>query len=881
MRTPLLSRIAALLAAVSVSISTYAQSRSDDDSVERTLKLLKAPSTPAEYWDAVKFSLNVGRHADAAMYIDKLLASDPPIELLITIRERDAADYFPKLAANPDLQQRAIELLRVTERAAQERARDPERIEKFIGYLTRSGQHRAYALVQLRNAGPDAISHLLSALRNPAQGQRSVILDSMQKLDSSALPPLVAALSASDTSLVADVVEVLGALGDLDTVPHLRYVAESREVTPALQLQARLAVERIVHVPYANLPTAVEALTAQAERYYLHRVELHASSAGTVRLWRWVEPEGLKSQQVSSSYAEEYLGMNLARQALTLNSKYEPAQIVLLSLALEKEAERVGIDQPLPEGPNHASAASLAAGPELLLKVAARAIEEGHSAVVLSALRSLSKVGDSNLLASHGGAPSPVIRALNMSDRRIQFAAAEAILSLRPEQPPPGAGTVMALLAQALGTEGTPRALIIDPDSSRAGNLTALATEAGYRARFVLNAADGLNQAVTTPDLDAIFIDANVYSPELTPAVAAFRSDPRTIGVPIYVLGEGPSVRPVDPLDLSLQRGEVDLALQMLRQFGDEVATSSIDAGSIASIQEQVDESIRVIRRAGRDIQLLPPSRVFFSVLQREIDLIAQRVRLAKTNDEVRETLLKATDQLHERVRRAASHQPGPNQVTARTVAYPGARALSKFERRYSRVRFMVRPESVEVLKLQLDSAAPTLQRTPLTAAERADQARRAAAWLARIALGEIRGLDVRAAESAIISALSDESIGPDAMVAASRIPSAAAQSALGRVVLSESTTPALRIEAARQMAFSLRRFGVLISTLDSTELYELLGRTTEPVFYQALAAITGSMKPHVSETGQQLLQLATPPFVRQAAPVAAPPVPGDVETNP
>src|SRR5262245_60347020 len=153
MNSPLKHCIIATLLVGLFTSSVIGQDRTRNESVEKTLKLLKAPVTPAELWDAIKFSLNVGKHADAALYLDRFLASDPPAELLLMIRERDAGEYFPKLAATPELQQRAIELLRLIERAAQDRARDPERIQKFIDYLSRTPQHRAYGISQLRNAG--------------------------------------------------------------------------------------------------------------------------------------------------------------------------------------------------------------------------------------------------------------------------------------------------------------------------------------------------------------------------------------------------------------------------------------------------------------------------------------------------------------------------------------------------------------------------------------------------------------------------------------------------------------------------------------------------------------------------------------------------------
>jgi CheY-like chemotaxis protein len=882
MNSPLKHCIIASLLAGLFTTSVIGQDRTRNESVEKTLKLLKAPVTPAELWDAIKFSLNVGKHADAALYLDRFLASDPPAELLLTIRERDAGEYFPKLAATPELQQRAIELLRLIERAAQDRARDPERIQKFIDYLSRTPQHRAYGISQLRNAGPYAVPHLLAALSDPSLAEHHmVILQAMQKLDSSAVPPLVAALAAPDMALVTDVVEVLSVLGDADTVPHLRYLAEAPEVPQAIQSRVRSAIERIMDVRYADLPSAPEMITAQAERYYQHKVDLKVSSAGTVQLWRWIPPEGLKVQDVLPSYAEAYFGLGHCRQVLALNPGYEPAQIVFLSLALEKATEVAGIDQPPIEGPGQASALALVAGPDLVLKVLARAIHDEHPSVVLAALRALAKIGDANMLAGKNGVPSPVLHALSMSDRRIQFAAAEAVLSLGSQQPVAGTTQVITILAQALATDGTPKALVIDANSRRGSTLSTLVSQAGYDSRFVTNAREGFAKAASSIDFDLVLIDANIYDPELSPTLASFRNDPRTRAIPIAVLGNGDPPQTADQLELSLRSGDVEQVLGLLDQLGAKVSASTLDSVAKDAVHKQIGESTHVLRRFVKYVQIMPPSRAFMTLYLAELDKIIREIKLAKPASSERTELLRDCDQLTGRIQAVTERLAATKLVPAYTVSYPGERDLSKFERRYARVKYLARPTSLELLKLQLDSFLPTLDTKPLSASERAEQARRAAMWLARIARGEIRGMDIRPAESAIIAAIGNEAIGPDVMVAASHIPTATAQAALTRLILSESANMPLRIEAAHQLPYSLHQFGVLLAAEDVDGLKGLLDHSAEPVFHQALAAVVGSLKPRVADTGDRLRRFPTPSVDPNAAPAAPVPAQDESDTRP
>ncbi len=875
------SLVATLVATILGSTGAAQERRKSDDSVTKTLKLLKAPESPAEFWDAVKFSLNVGKTEDAAKYLDKLLTSNPPSDLLLMIREQDAVMYFPKLSASDELRAKAVDLLQQIEQAARERARDPERIRKFIDYLTRSSQQQAYGITQLRNAGPDAVPYLLAALRDPVMAEhRSTILTAMQRLDRSAEPPLVAALATDDHSQLTDVIQVLTVLGDIDTVQHLRFIAESPAIPQAIQSLARTAVQRITRAKYSDLPAATDALTAQARRYYEHQAELNATSTGIVRLWRWDPREGAKSKEVSVSYAEEFFGLGHCRQALALDPNYEPAQLMLISLALEKASQRVGIDQQLPDNPGGAAVEALAAGPELLSKVLVMALDQGHPAVALRSLQALARTGDMNALAPRAGRPSPLVQAMTAPDRRIQFAAAEAVLSLRPQQPYPGTTLVAPILARSLVTDGTEKALVVDADNARGSALSSLLREAGYDAQFVTNSREAFTIAAESADFDLIFLDPNIHNPNLSPTLASFRADPRTAGVPIIVLGDVGSL-PADPLHESLMRGDMTKLIAELRRIGDQIGDSKLEKQDQEELQKELARAASKLQDLSPKVNIRPPSRVFVSVFVEEMNRLSRVIGIVKADRTEKETLQAELAKLADRVDRVSGNQIVARQVSDSNRSLPRQEDLAKFERYFPRVKSFLRPTTMEILKLQLDPFMASLQSKPLTAAERAEYARRAAAWVARIARGEIRGIELRSIEMAILSVLDDETLGPDAIAAASLMPGEKPQVELARLISNESAPMPLRLEAARQLSQSLRLFGVLLPTSQVATLRKLVDQSEEPTFHQALASVVGSMKPRKTDTGQRLGRLPTPAFDPAASPAEAPEQPGKPNEEP
>ena len=191
----------------------------------------------------------------------------------------------------------------------------------------------------------------------------------------------------------------------------------------------------------SNLPPAKVALTREAERYYQHRVPFADPNAVTI--WRWDDAtkhlvRGWPgAETVSKDKAEEYYGMRFAKEALALDPSYAPAQIVLLSLALEKGAVQAG-PPPGKETPAVRDLLSTV-NPELITSVLERALDDRRPAVILPAVRALGDMDDVRAGRPGDHGESALVRALNYPDRRVQMAAADALLRI-PGEPAPADG---------------------------------------------------------------------------------------------------------------------------------------------------------------------------------------------------------------------------------------------------------------------------------------------------------------------------------------------------------------------------------------------------------------------------------------------------------
>ncbi len=448
------------------------------------------PKTPLEFWDAADYLVRSGQAKLAVPYLNGFVNSKPDDATLLKIRDQYGLGSILRLQDDPSTAAFTQPLLQQFTAAARRRATDPQRIETAIDLLSRTQSEQKIGVDRLRQAGPYAIPALIRRLGDPSvtADQRAMIATNMGGLDISAVPPLVASLDAPNPSVAADAAEVLGLIGDRRAIPHLTYEAARPDVSGALQETARKAIERLSGRPFQAQPLSPQALlTAAAWQYQRHQVRFPGDQ---VELWVW-QNDAPAPVSVPRSEAEAQLGLRLAREALTLDPTNQDAQMALISLALEKASEKFGGPSVLErQDPDGSFALALASGPELLTSVLRRAINEGHSDLAVSAVAALARVTDRDALAVDGRM-NPLVEALSAPDRRVQLAAAAALVHLEPQKPFPGSSRVVPILARFAAIEREPRAIVIDGNTVRAANAADNLRALGYDVQVARTGRDG------------------------------------------------------------------------------------------------------------------------------------------------------------------------------------------------------------------------------------------------------------------------------------------------------------------------------------------------------------------------------------------------------
>jgi HEAT repeat protein len=507
----------------------------------------RPPQTPMEFWDAADYLIRTGQVQQAVPYLNSFIQSKPDDETLLAIRDRYGAGSILQLADHPQTRGFEPTITTMLAEAVQRNATRPDRINRFIAALTKTNAEQAYAVDQLRRAGPYAVPFLVHALQQPGLSieDRSAIVRNMGRLDRSVVPPLIAALDSPSAAVAASVAAVLGVLGDPRAVPHLTYLAARRqapaadggEASDVVRDEARRAIFRLTGRPFAAQPMQpICVLVDAALRYHRHAIRFPAPP---FILWTWDENQAVPvTNSVSQSEAEAYFGLRLARQALQLDPADLGAQVTFLSLALEKAVERTGFASFPASDPSGAFSAALAVGPEVLGTVVLVALADRKYDLAAVAVTAFGRVTDREALP-RGCCANPLIKALTAPNRRVQFAAAQALVTLEPRHAFPGSSLVVPTLARFVTGQGLPRAVVIDGNTARGSQLVGYLKELGYEPVLATTGADGFRRAAESADVELILLDNHLVVGDwrLIDTLANLRSDCRTAGIPVYIVG--------------------------------------------------------------------------------------------------------------------------------------------------------------------------------------------------------------------------------------------------------------------------------------------------------------------------------------------------------
>jgi hypothetical protein len=552
-------------------------------------QFFRQPESVEDYWRALSFELEVGRPDLAAMHLRELLSKNPTDAELVELEEEQGMTnilrlkYVRKWDEDAKLNKQAFtnveKLIQLTTTALEKHLSDRDRIAKFVKNLA-SGEpeERAFALKELYRSGARMIPAFVDRLRDARDEERVNLTTTLPKLGDDTIPPLIAALDIDDRALRTDIIENFEKRAERQTVPFLWRFAGSERAAKEVRSKAREAISYLLRTTPDQLPAAKLMLTEEAEKYYKHQVAFPDPRRVTV--WRW-DGKNLVTSTMSATRAEEYYGLMFAREALDLDPTYKPAQIVFLSLALEKSAEPVGNDQPLTKGAPAVNDLLATVNPELITAVLERALKEHRTAVILGAARALGALADVRALRPSATEEPALLKALKYPDRRVQLVAADALLRI-PGSPLTSAKTrIVEVLRLNAAAAPASKVLIADGNRERGMLVGDAVRKAGFEPITVQTGRDVLRAVHEAADIDAILIDQGILDPQLPHLIGQLRADLDAGAIPILITESPAAEGPQAALDNSragLHRQRLAAEAQSRRQIAFDQADDSLRA---------------------------------------------------------------------------------------------------------------------------------------------------------------------------------------------------------------------------------------------------------------------------------------------------------------
>ncbi|NLX54663.1 MAG: HEAT repeat domain-containing protein [Planctomycetaceae bacterium] len=496
------------------------------------------PTTPVHWLQDIRTLIQLNRPALAKQYLEQFAASLPAASELVELHTRFGSAFFLELSTQEALQPAGKEVADAVLQATDARRRDVERLAGLVDRLAGAdAAARRLAMSDLVQAGPVAIPVLVEALADPTRAAtHAAVQRTLAAIGPSAVPPLTAALASPDPAVQVAVASVLGELKSREAVPYLLAPAWKQEGDPAVRDAAQQALQALI----GSVPSrgeAVSYLTQRIEAFLAGATPGAVDARGLVALWTWdAAQQRLVTRDWSEADAAFVKAGELAALRYLVDPAVEESRIVYLVTALELAKREAGYDRALnaADAPIVANAAQ--GGADLLERVLDRALKIQSYGAAIAAIDLLGDLQDSTLVESADGQPRLLVRALLDPHRRIQFAAAQAILKCDPRRSYPGSSFLPEVLGHLSASGGRLRVLIGDPRAELARTLAGYFTELGYESDAEFAGRAVALRAFTSPDYAFVLLSDAIDQPPFAELVQVLRRDPRTADLPIGIM---------------------------------------------------------------------------------------------------------------------------------------------------------------------------------------------------------------------------------------------------------------------------------------------------------------------------------------------------------
>ena len=517
-------------------------------------------------------------------------------------------------------------------------------------------RNEAIALLEAQ-VGERAVPMMLPYLANKTKDQERInIILAVTKLGRTVVVPLIEALNTPDSFLKQQVAILLGHIGDIRALADLKRVLETPNIPEEVKKYAEIAIQQIIGKPAIALPPAKQLYYQKALNFYNDNPDYKPVLTYNWQYWRWQDDQ-LAFQEVPSFAYNEIMAEHACHRALELDPNYQFAWALLARVyyaqyteikAVEEASKEKGLQLPdtelakfLKEKPYGEKAKTIAAavGPDILYLAlkAALSPKENRPEVTVKILEDIGEA-----CKGRERFPRTLMSALLHKDKRIRYAAAEAIVKIAPRGRFAEARRVVRVLKEALGEWDSRVVLVVEDDDASRNKLIDVVRNMKMVVFGAANGLEGIKRAKSFPPEDLIIVSSKLKDISTPYIVNSLRDDYRTRDIPVLVIT--PQADKENALNLYQKIAQVKGFI--IQPYIDANVEAAIRKGVESSKSDYKSRAREIAKRAVEALASLDTSSYIFRHLKDARDALAEV--LLTRHDSIRLPAIQALGNLAE-----------------------------------------------------------------------------------------------------------------------------------------------------------------------------------------------------------------------------------------
>lgn len=475
--------------------------------------------------------LRLNNKADATTKLQEIINADPSNEAAHDLYQSISQDeWYMLMTEAGEISKIARSILDRAKTTQRERSRDEDAINALVITATNGGNDygtRQAAVNTLVSAhGEFAVPALVAILGDPNNSDGQIhAISVLSQLHSVAVLPLIESLKSSNDLAVQNACAALHLIGDARALPIMTHLANDDRVNIST------IAKKFVAKKGAG-GDALSQLLAQSNSYLRGNVPVGGFSKV---VWTLVDNKLVSTDVPALLYPTE-----LAKSAASDAARIAPASVDARSaVAAANLAQSNLIGSSIAAGDETVSGmegvaaelriAALASGTDAMRGALDAAVKQGLAPVAIEAIAVMADMG---VLDDQ----TTLLAALQSTDKRIKYAAAEAIVRSSTGSDVPMLTSVVGVLAQAVTEEKVNTIHMIMPDAASRAVAEVCSAERSKVYVSDATATDGTLTLMGNPSIDVVVLSEILPDALPEDVIGNIRKDGRMDNTKIIVV---------------------------------------------------------------------------------------------------------------------------------------------------------------------------------------------------------------------------------------------------------------------------------------------------------------------------------------------------------